>query len=53
MLEWDYVGRVEVLDAAAADHLLGARADARAHVVQRPWLREGVRHIELPAADPS
>ncbi|WP_300078243.1 DUF3093 domain-containing protein [Propioniciclava sp.] len=52
MLEWDYVGRVEVLDAAAADHLLGARADARAHVVQRPWLREGVRISVEDSADP-
>lgn len=52
LLEWPYVGRVEVADAAATRRILGPDADARAHVVQRPWLDVGVRIEVADAADP-
>lgn len=52
LLEWPYVGRVEVLDAAATARALGPGADGRAHVIQRPWLREAVRIEVADAADP-
>ncbi|MDN5571283.1 MAG: DUF3093 domain-containing protein [Propionibacteriaceae bacterium] len=52
LLEWPYVGSVEVLDAPATRQALGVEADARAHVVQRPWLTEAVRVQVADPADP-
>ncbi|WP_232548035.1 DUF3093 domain-containing protein [Propioniciclava soli] len=52
LLTWPYVGEVTVLDAAATREALGTGADARAHVVQRPWLAESVRIAVADPADP-
>ena len=52
VLEWPYVGRVEVLDAAATRERLGVQADARAFVTQRPWLNESVVVTLDDPADP-
>ncbi len=52
LLGWPWVGSVEVLDAEASARLLGVDADVRAHTVQRPWLKEGIRVEVADAADP-
>lgn len=52
VLEWRYVGEVEVLDADATRGRLGADADARAFVVQRPWIAESVVIEVRDEADP-
>lgn len=52
VLEWPWVGEVEVLDADQTRNRLGVDADARAWVLQRAWLPESVVvHVE-DAADP-
>lgn len=51
-LEWPYVGEVEALDVAETRAALGQEADARAYVVDRPWLRQAVRVGVEDAADP-
>lgn len=50
LLEWPYVGEVQVLDAPATHDRLGPGADARALVVQRPYIAESV---EVAIADPA
>ena len=52
LLEWPYVGEVRVLDAATTHDRLGPDADARAHVVQRPYIAEAVEVGVVDAADP-
>lgn len=52
LLEWPWLGEVEVLDAAATRECLGVGADARAFVTQRPWLSESVQVTVDDAADP-
>lgn len=52
LLEWPWLGSVEVLDAAATRERLGVGADARAFVTQRPWLNESVLVTVDDAADP-
>lgn len=52
LLEWPYVGDATVLDAAATHDRLGPGADARAHVVQRPYIAESVEVVVADAADP-
>lgn len=52
LLEWPWVGGVEVLDAEATRERLGVGADARAFVTQRPWLSECVVVGVDDAADP-
>ena len=51
-LGWSWLGSVEVMDAEASARLLGVDADARAYMVQRPWLKEGLRLEVADAADP-
>lgn len=52
LLEWPYVGDVEVLDAEATRARLGVDADARAFVVQRAWIAESVLIGVRDDADP-
>ena len=52
LLEWEYQGPAEALDAVAARERLGVRADARAFVVQRAYLKQAVEVPVLDAADP-
>ena len=52
LLEWPYVGAVEVLDRTRTRERLGVNADAAAHVVQRPYLSESVLIQVRDAADP-
>lgn len=52
LLEWEWVGDVEVLDAAATSARLGVGADPRAHVVQRTWIPESVVVTVDDPADP-
>ncbi|HHU40031.1 MAG TPA: DUF3093 domain-containing protein [Propionibacterium sp.] len=52
LLEWPWVGEVQVLDAATTRERLGVGADARAFVTQRPWLAESVQVTVEDAADP-
>lgn len=52
VLEWPYVGEVEVLDADATRARLGVDADARAFVIQRAWLDESVVVAVNDPADP-
>ncbi len=52
LLEWPWVGPVEVLDATATRARLGVDADARAFTAQRPWLAESVVVTVDDAADP-
>lgn len=48
-----HLGAVDVLDAAAYRHLLGPGANARAHLVTRPWIREGVKLTLNDPTDPT
>lgn len=41
-IEWTYVGGVRALDQAATRERRGPRADARAYLELRPYLRESV-----------
>ncbi|MFP5417203.1 MAG: DUF3093 domain-containing protein [Actinomycetes bacterium] len=52
LLEWEWVGEVEALDAAATRARLGVDADPRAHVVQRAWIPESVMVTLSDPADP-
>ena len=52
LLDWHHVGRVQPLDAAQTRARMGTDADARAWVVQRPWLTEAVEIQVSDAADP-
>lgn len=52
LLEWPWVGAVEVLDAETTRARLGVDADARAFTSQRPWLPESVVVTVEDAADP-
>ena len=52
LLEWQYQGPVEALDAAATRDRLGVGADARAFVVQRTYLKQAVEVPVRDAADP-
>lgn len=52
LVEWEYVGRAEVLDAQRTHDRLGVDADARAFVTQRPWIPESVEVTIEDAADP-
>lgn len=47
-----HVGAVTRLDPEQYRHLMGPGADARAHLVTRPWLDEGVRVDVDDPADP-
>lgn len=52
VLEWPYVGPVEVLDAEATRERLGVGADARAFTAERAWLTESVVVTVADPADP-
>lgn len=52
LLEWPYVGAIEARDAEATRARLGMDADARAFVVQRPYLDSTVEIEVVDAADP-
>ncbi|MFV0405504.1 MAG: DUF3093 domain-containing protein [Propioniciclava sp.] len=52
LLEWPYVGAVTALKSAETRALLGPDADARAFVVQRPWLPDAVQVEVCDPADP-
>ncbi|MDO5534278.1 MAG: DUF3093 domain-containing protein [Propionibacteriaceae bacterium] len=52
VIEWPWVGEVEVLDAEATRERLGVGADARAHLALRPWLTESVLVQVNDDADP-
>ncbi len=52
LLEWPYVGAVEMHDAAATRRRLGVDADARAWVVQRPYIPGSIEIAVDDAADP-
>lgn len=49
-IEWEWVGGAHALDAVEARRRLGPGADARAHLVVRPYLPEAV---EVTIADPA
>ncbi len=51
-LEWKYLGEVGVLDRAQARRRLGAEADARAFVVERPYVGGAVEVAVADDADP-
>lgn len=51
-IEWEWVGGAQALDAPAARRRLGTDADARAHLVVRPYLSEVVEVTIADAADP-
>jgi len=46
-------GAVVALDEAATRDLRGPRADARAHLLLRPWVRQAVRVDLCDSADPT
>jgi hypothetical protein len=48
-----FVGVVEVIDLEARRELLGVEADPLAFVIQRPWIRGGVRVDLDDPADPT
>ncbi|HRA76308.1 MAG TPA: DUF3093 domain-containing protein [Propionicimonas sp.] len=50
LLEWDYLGAVEVLDAAATRFRLGPGADHAAHLLTRSYLPGSVL-VEVADAD--
>jgi hypothetical protein len=50
LLEWEYVGDVEVLDAAATRFRLGPGADHAAHLLTRSYLPGSVL-VEVADAD--
>lgn len=52
VLEWPWVGSVEVLDAPGTKARLGVDANVRAFITQRPWLAEAVVITVDDAADP-
>lgn len=52
LLEWSSMGPPITLDAVAARARLGVGADARAFVVERPYIAEAVEISVLDAADP-
>lgn len=52
LLEWPYVGSIEPRDAEATRARLGVDADARAFVVQRPYVDGSVEIAVHDAADP-
>lgn len=49
----EYVGTVEPLDAEAARRVAGVEADARAHLMLRPYLKRAVRVEITDPADPA
>ena len=52
-IETRHLGRVEALDPEAARRLAGPEADARAHLVLRPYLKRAVRVEIADPADPA
>lgn len=52
VLEWEWVGQVEPLDAAATRRLLGPDADRSAHLVTRGYIATAVRVTVADPADP-
>ena len=52
LLEWEYLGAVEKLDAEGLTRVAGVDADVRAYDVIRPYLHEAVRVQVQDAADP-
>lgn len=51
-IEWPWVSGATALDRAEVRHRLGPGADARAHLLIRPYLAEGVEVTLADAADP-
>lgn len=51
-IAWPYIGEVTVLDPEQTRDALGPQADARAWVIQKPWLRQSVKLTVDDAADP-
>lgn len=49
VIDLEHVGEVEALDAEATRHRLGPGADARAHLLTRPYLK---RSVVVHLADP-
>ncbi len=52
LLEWPYVGEVEVLDEAATRHRLGPGADHAAFLAVRPYVRRSLLIRVRDHADP-
>lgn len=52
LLEWEWIGTVSALDSEQTRRRLGPEADARAHLVSRPYLKRAVEIRIEDAADP-
>lgn len=51
-VEWEWVAGAKALDTESARRRLGPQADARAHLVTRPYVPEAVEVTLADAADP-
>ena len=49
----EHLGGAEALDADATRAVMGPRADARAYVCHRPWVRQAVRVEVVDPRDPA